>query len=223
MKTLLYTGCVYKYKLKNLLENYLRLLKQLNVDYIILEELACCGIPLRNGGYKEEFDLVAKNNVAIINNSGIGEIIVLCPECNRMLEKQYKNGAGLNAEIKVTFIVNYILKHTVPVPMKNITVTYQDSCYAGRRSGFFEQPRELLEKLGYTLLEVMENRKSAHCCGGGGNVRENNRELSDAVAQTRVNQFKMTGAKSIVTNCPHCYVCLSGKGMVVKDMGELCG
>jgi heterodisulfide reductase subunit D len=223
MKTLLYTGCVYKYKLKNLLDNYLRLLKKLNVDYVILEELTCCGIPLRNGGYKKEFDLIANKNVAIINESEIDEIIVLCPECNRMLEKQYKKGAGLKDEIKVTFIVNYILERTTSVSVHNDNVTYQDSCYAGRRSGFFEQPRELLQKMGYTILEVEDNRELSHCCGGGGNVRENNRELSDAVAQTRVNQFKITGARSIVTNCPHCYVCLSGKGMDVKDMGELCG
>ncbi len=217
---LLFPGCLYTHKLKNILSSYENLLKKLKVDYIKINDLKCCGSSLRCAGYQEDFKRIAKENVDLINKHKVTEIITLCPHCNRLFEKQYKKYAGLSESIKISFVTNFVLDKVKQLPEKGV-VTYQDSCFLGRRSGFYAEPRELITKLGYSVVEPENTREELYCCGGGGNVRENNRELSEAVAQTRVNEFTKTKTRVIVTNCPHCYVCLSGKGMTVKDVSEL--
>lgn len=218
---LLYPGCVYKYKQKDILRNYENILKSINVDYKKIDELKCCGIPLRNAGYSDDFKEIAKFNTDLMNKYQVREIIVLCPECHRMIASKYKKYEFLASEVKVSFIVNYFLEKLPRNSKMNINVTYQDSCYLGRRSGYYDEPRELIDKFGYSIIEAENTREESLCCGGGGNVREQNFELSEAVAKMRVDEFKKTKAEFIVTNCPHCCVCLSNKGMPVRDISEL--
>ena len=218
---LLYPGCVYKYKHKDILRSYENILKSIGVDYIKIDELKCCGIPLRNAGYSDDFMEIAKFNAELMNKCDVTEIIVLCPECHRMIASKYKKYDFLSSEVKVNFVVNYLLEKLPGNSNRDIKVTYQDSCYLGRRSGYYDEPRELINKFGYSIIEAENTREESLCCGGGGNVREQNYELSEAVAQSRVNEFMKTKAEFIVTNCPHCYVCLSNKGMAVKDISEL--
>lgn len=73
---------------------------------------------------------------------------------------------------------------------------------------------------GYPIIEA-ENTREESLCYGGCNVREQNYELSEAVAKSWVDEFMKTNAEFIVTNYPHCYVCLSNKGMPVKYISEL--
>jgi heterodisulfide reductase subunit D len=218
---LLYPGCVYKYKQKDILESYENLLGAIGVDYRKIDELKCCGIPLRNAGYGDEFMEIARSNAELMNKHEVREIIALCPECHRMIASKYKKYSFLSSEIKVSFIVNYLLEKLPESSKTGTTVTYQDSCYLGRRSGYYEEPRQLIGRLGYSIIEAENTREQSICCGGGGNVREQNYELSEAAAKSRVEEFLKTKADLIVTNCPHCYVCLSNKGMPVKDISEL--
>jgi heterodisulfide reductase subunit D len=218
---LLYPGCVYKYKQKGILKSYEDILKSIHVDYIKIDELKCCGIPLRNAGYSDDFKEIAKFNAELMNKYEVSEIIVLCPECHRMIASKYKKYGFLPSEVKVNFIVNYLLENLPENSRTTVNVTYQDSCYLGRRSGYYDEPRELINKFGYSIIEAENTREESLCCGGGGNVREQNYELSEAVAKSRVDEFMKTGAEFIVTNCPHCYVCLSNKGMPVRDISEL--
>ena len=218
---LLYPGCVYKYKQRDILNSYENLLRSIRVDYRKIDELKCCGIPLRNAGYSDEFMEIARFNAELMNKHEAEEIIVLCPECHRMIASKYKKYSFLSSEVKVSFIVNYLLEKLPGNRETGTTVTYQDSCYLGRRSGYYEEPRQLIGKLGYSIIEAENTREQSVCCGGGGNVREQNYELSEAAARSRVEEFMKTKADFIVTNCPHCYVCLSNKGMPVKDISEL--
>ena len=211
---LLYPGCVYKYKQQDILENYENLLESIHVNYAKIDELKCCGIPLRNAGYSDDFMEIAKFNSDLMIKYKVTEIIVLCPECHRMVASKYKKYAFLPSQVKVSFIVNYLLEKLPGNSKTNIKVTYQDSCYLGRRSGYYDEPRELIKKFGYSIIEAENTREQSLCCGGGGNVREQNFELSEAAAKSRVDEFKKTKAELIVTNCPHCYVCLSNKGMI---------
>ena len=66
-------------------------------------------------------------------------------------------------------------------------VCYHDSCYLGRYSGIYEEPREVIERLGGKIFEFMFNRENAYCCGGGGGMRDNFPKVAKAVANKKVS------------------------------------
>lgn len=123
------------------------------------------------------------------------------------------------------------LKPTKPV---DLTVTYHDPCHLGRLSepwiawegvqrmkhmrvydpprpfrrgsdGVYEPPRELLKSIpGLKLVEMDRIREYAWCCGAGGGVKETNPEFAQWTASERLQEAESTGAKALVTACPHC-------------------
>lgn len=218
---LLYPGCIFKYKLKKLYKNYKDILDNLGIWFTELEYIDCCGQPLRFAGFDREFKEIAIKNSELINKAKIDRIVSLCPQCNRLLEKQYKRDAFLNKEIEVQHITEFLSNKLDSMPMKNIKVTFHDSCFLGRRSGIYEEPRGLLEKLGYSLIEMEYSRENSYCCGAGGNVRQNNPTLANMIAEDRIRQARETKAEFIITTCPSCYVNLYSHGMIVKDISEV--
>ena len=89
--------------------------------------------------------------------------------------------------------------------------------------GVYEEPREVIKKLGYEISEMELNRLESFCCGGGGGVKSNEPELANKIAKDRIEQAKKTGAKILVTACPLCYLHLkeNSKDIEVKDLAEL--
>jgi len=95
----------------------------------------------------------------------------------------------------------------------NCTVSYHDPCDLGRKSGIFDEPREVLKAIpGVKLAEMKFNREKSFCCGGGGNLEMNDQSLSVKVARQRVEQALDPGVKAdiIVTSCQQCKRTLSG-------------
>jgi len=89
-------------------------------------------------------------------------------------------------------------------------VSYHDPCYLGRYSGVYEEPRDVINLLGGRIIESRFNRKDALCCGAGGGVRENFRNLSEAIAEERLKSFN-DDSKKIISPCGLCYINLKSK------------
>jgi Fe-S oxidoreductase len=89
-----------------------------------------------------------------------------------------------------------------PVPE---VVTYHDPCDLGRKSGVYDAPRELLQRIPELELREMEaSRENALCCGGGGDVEVSDPTVSREVAGRRMAQVKATGARYVASACQQC-------------------
>jgi len=71
-------------------------------------------------------------------------------------------------------------------------------------------------------------RDQSHCCGGGGGILATDQEMSDTIAQERINEAVATGTNMVVTACPTCEQVLKkaaqsleGKPLVVRDLSDL--
>jgi len=223
---LYYPGCLTKFVAKDLKEKYEKILRKIGIDFIELSELEkCCGSPALKAGYLEDFKKLAEENLKIFKEHSVKKIITNCPACFMILKKYYKEALGDKWDIEVEHIsetINSKLK-SQKSKLKNEKVTFHDPCHLGRQMGVFEEPREIIENLGYEISEMELSRNESFCCGGGGGVKSNEPELANKIAKDRIEQAKKTGAKILCTNCPLCYLHLkeNAKEIEVKELIEL--
>ncbi|MFH1125957.1 MAG: (Fe-S)-binding protein [Candidatus Altiarchaeota archaeon] len=194
--TLYYPGCITKFVLKDKQKRYEELLRKLGVEYIKLPNVElCCGIPVLNAGYVEDFEELKRKNLEIFREYDVKKVITNCPGCYHTLKNEY----GLEAEHITQILARNIDKIK---PSFREEVTYHDPCHLGRWSGIYEEPRKVLERRGFKIKELPYNKIDSMCCGGGGGLRQNDRDTSDKVA---CNVLKKVKTKKLVTACPMCY------------------
>ena len=188
-----YIGCQYLAR-PNQTKMYLRILEKLGVKPLVKDEI-CCGYP------KKKFLEIFPEK----------EIVALCPTCAAYIHEEYGKD--------VKHITQFILEH---LPEKNLGLkaTYHDPCDLSRVMGITEEPREILKKLGIELVEMPRNRKTSHCCGGGGGILMSDVNLSDDIAILRIKQAIETGAPLLITPCPTCEQVLKKAAAVVNEKGN---
>lgn len=196
--TLYYPGCLTKYALPEVLANYEKVLKKMDLDYIMLKEQEfCCGSPVIRAGYKKEFKQLKKDNIELFKQYGVAKIVTNCPACYNMLKAEY----GLDVE-HITQTVMRNLKRFDKDKFKGEKITYHDPCHLGRYSDIYEEPRKILEYLGFEVVEMRDNHENSLCCGGGGGIRGYSPEVSKKIAKLRLSQVK---TKKVISPCPMCY------------------
>ncbi|MEI7818439.1 MAG: (Fe-S)-binding protein, partial [Desulfuromonadales bacterium] len=86
-------------------------------------------------------------------------------------------------------------------------ITYHDSCHLKRTLKVSEQPRELLQRAGYELVEMFE---CDTCCGMGGSYSMKLPEISAPILQRKLRNIKDTGAAIVAMDCPGCVMQIRG-------------
>jgi len=226
---LYYPGCLTKFVAKDLKKRYERILRKVGVDFIELSEIElCCGSPALKAGYEDDFKKNAQKNLEIFKEHSVKKIITNCPACFMVLKKEYKKVLGKDWDIEVEHITQTIANKIRNSKSKTQNaerqlVSYHDPCHLGRQMGVYDEPREIIETLGYEISEMEFAKKESFCCGGGGGVKSNEPDLANRIAKERLNQAKKTGAKILCTACPLCYLHLkeNSKDIEVKEIADL--
>ena len=158
------------------------------------------------------------------------------PHAYRTLMNGYPKLVGTFAVRHVTEVLAERLPQLKPLLKKkvNATVTYHDSCCLGRKTGHYDEPRALLNAIpGLKIVEMIQNRESSLCCGGGGSTvfldRFSQERVKNRLADQRIQQAAATGAEVLAVACPfeparfEDAVKLTGNEgkMAVKDVIEL--
>ncbi|MBU3913760.1 MAG: (Fe-S)-binding protein [Nanoarchaeota archaeon] len=205
--TVYYPGCLTKYALSAEAENYKKILGKLGADFIILPDILCCGSPVLNAGYETEARKLARKNLEIFKKYNVKKIITNCPACFKTFLKDYKEMLpdwDIEVEHVISVILSYLEKKKIVLERRE-KVSYHDPCHLGRHLGIYEEPRKILERLGYEVVELRNSRENSLCCGGGAGLKTNNPELANKIARKRVEQARDIGVKKIITPCPLCY------------------
>jgi len=210
--TLYYPGCVSKFFLKEIVVNYEKLLNQIGVNFIKLEELKCCGIEALESGYRKPFYNVMDENEQVFETNKINKIISNCPKCVRTFKDFY----GMNAE----HILNSLLKNVIKLPEKNGDITYYDGPELGRKLSLTEEPRAILRAVGYNVIELKDNREKVFCCGAGGGLKRNSPRVANKIAEILLSKVK---TEILVTADAECYKHLkeNANGIKVYELSEV--
>ena len=204
--TLFYPGCLTKFVLKQEADNYKKILIKIGIDFIMLPDEFCCGSPALNAGYESDAIKLARKNIENFKKHDIKRIITNCPACykNFLNYKEMLPDWDIEVEHITSIILGYLRKKNIKYRL-NDRVTYHDPCHLGRHSKIYDEPREILERLGFEVIEMRNNRENALCCGGGAGLKTNNPELANKIAMKRIEQAKSININKIITTCPLCF------------------
>ena len=187
-----------------------RILYLLKVDFAILgREERCIGDCEWMAGEHGLFEMLIERNIEIFGKYRFNKILITDPHAYRTLQNIYPLlGGKYVVRHYVEFLTEHLpeLKPLLKKPL-NTAVTYHDSCCLGRKTGHYDEPRELLRAIpGVKLTEMIQNRESSLCCGGGGSTiyldRFIQERAKDRLADRRILQAAATGAEILAVACP---------------------
>ncbi|MBK7434548.1 MAG: (Fe-S)-binding protein [Chitinophagaceae bacterium] len=210
---LFWVGCAgsFDQRAQKITRAFASILNKLEIDYAILgKEEMCTGDPARRAGNEFMFQMMAYQNIQVLNGYGIKKIVTACPHCFNTLKNEYPELGGTYEVIHHASYLQQLIDEG-RIKMKEggdfsgRKITYHDSCYLGRANGIYEAPRKVLEALDAALVEMKRCKSNGLCCGAGGAQMFKEEEKGT----TRINIDRTlealdTGASVIASACPFC-------------------
>ncbi|MEO7444218.1 MAG: (Fe-S)-binding protein [Ferruginibacter sp.] len=215
---LFWVGCAgsFDQRAQRITRAFAQILNKLSINFAVLgKEEMCTGDPARRAGNEFMFQMMAYQNIQVLNGYGIKKIVTACPHCFNIFKNEYPQLGGTydvihHAQYLQELIEGGQIKMKEGGSFKGKKITYHDSCYLGRANNIYEAPRKVLEAMDAELVEMKRCRSNGLCCGAGGaqmwkeeekgNVRINIERSDEALA---------TGATVIAAACPFCNTMLT--------------
>jgi Fe-S oxidoreductase len=175
----------------------------------------CTGDPARRAGNEFMFQMMAYQNIGILNGYGIKKIVTACPHCFNILKNEYPELGGNYEVIHHAVFLQHLIDDGKIIMkedgnFKGKKITYHDSCYLGRANNIYEAPRKVLEALDVELVEMKRCRSNGFCCGAGGaQMFKEEEKGKERVNINRTNEAIATGANIIAAACPFCNTMLT--------------
>jgi Fe-S oxidoreductase len=232
-EVLFWVGCAgaFDERAQRTTQSIARLLAAAGVDYAILgPRERCTGDPARRMGHEYLFQMLAEANVETLNGAGVTKIVASCAHCFNTLANEYPDYGGTYEVVHHTELLSALVAEgrLAPKPAGDGgSVTYHDACYLGRHNGRFDAPRDVVRAAGAAAIEMPRNRERAFCCGAGGARMWMEETEGTRINDTRFAEAKATGADTVATACPYCFVMLddaakaAGSEIRVADVATL--
>jgi Fe-S oxidoreductase/anaerobic glycerol-3-phosphate dehydrogenase len=200
-----FPGCTLPYFERESAEHTVRLLASLGVPLAIVDGV-CCGGPLDVLGLEPRRENVEANREAV-RATGARVVTAVCPRCAHRLAKDLQL-PGVRVEHTIETLARLLPGSAVVDRLRGRlggrSVTYHDPCELGRYRGLYENARRVLDLAGVRLVEMQRSGPSSACCGAGGGLRSVDARLSREIARRRVEEAALTGAGTLLTECPSC-------------------
>lgn len=215
---LFWVGCSgsFDQRAQKITRAFISILEATGVRYAILgKEEMCTGDPVRRAGNEFMFQMMAYQNIQVLNNYNIRKIVTACPHCFNIFRNEYPELGG-NYEVihHSTFLQELIDTGKIRMKeggsFKGKKITFHDSCYLGRANDIYEAPRKVLESLDAELVEMKRCRSKGLCCGAGGAQMFKEEEPGlKRVNTERTDEAMDTSATIIAAACPFCNTMLT--------------
>jgi glycolate oxidase iron-sulfur subunit len=219
MKVGYFTGCMTDFVFPDLGEHIVDFLTRNGVEVVVPKEQGCCGAPAFLGA--GDFDTgrkLADTNVKAFEN--VDYIVSDCATCTSSL-KDYAKYLADTPERKEAYArfgekvydISQFLVDVLKLPasaykavpeVKGKKVTWHDPCHLVRHLGIKDQPRQIIKSI--PDVEYVEMPNADRCCGMAGTFSVYYYDLSQKIADKKVESIKSTGADIVVSSCPGCEI-----------------
>jgi len=167
----------------------------------------CCkGMVYKMFG-ESEAKIIGKALLKKFKNFGIKELITFCPDCEVMFKHDYPSFVE-DWDIGCQNIIEYFLEkyHKGELEIKNkvnLRVAFQDPCqWRNLDRGVYNAPREFLEIIGCTVVEMKHTKEKSLCCGSP--VEGTNKPLARRIGEQNIAEAEEVQADALAFLCPGC-------------------
>ena len=205
-------GCSTLEKLPEASAAFLRAVSLLGISglSVVRDSAACCGLPLYWAGELEGFRAHAQRYAKQFAQTEV--LVVHEPSCAHALTARYAEvGVQLRPQIKTT--VRYLSEQLDLRDARKVAssgrVAYGDTCSLARGLGEVDEPRKLIKRLSNDApVDVSGDGglmgAQVDCCGAGGLLPLTAPATARAMAETRIQAFRKSGAEELVLFSPRC-------------------
>lgn len=205
-------------------------LERLGYEVDFPEAQTCCGQPAFNSGYVADARKVAGHFLETFRDAE--HIVVPSGSCTSMITHHFEDIFAQDSNLledahrmapRVWEFSRFLLE---VAKVEDVgarfdgAVTYHDSCHALRELRIKDGPRRLLAKV--QGLELREMEAAEQCCGFGGTFSVKFPEVSGAMARTKIDSIRKTGAGTVVSIDSSCLMQLQGviarAGLPIRTM-----
>lgn len=235
---LFWVGCAGSFddRAKRITRSIAKILNHCNIPFAILgQEETCTGDPAKRAGNEFLFQMMAMQNIAVLNGYEVKKIVTGCPHCFNTLKNEYPQLGGNFEVLHHTQLINQLINEG-KIQLKNggeykgKKITFHDPCYLGRGNHVYEAPREVLKQLDSDLVEMKRSRAHGLCCGAGGAQMFKEAERGHKeVNIERTEDALATDPHIIATGCPFCNTMMTDgvkhfekeQTILVQDVAEI--
>ena len=209
---LFWVGCMGSFdeRAQKISKAVVKILHHAGISFAVLgTEESCTGDPAKRAGNEFLFQMMAINNISVLNGYEVKKIVTACPHCFNTLKNEYPELGGNYEVLHHTELIQKLLDEgKIKVKggdFKGKRITFHDPCYLGRGNDIYEAPREVIEKLDVELVEMKRSRSNGLCCGAGGGQMFKEPEKGDKdINIERTEEALELNPKIIATGCPFC-------------------
>jgi len=227
----LLAGCAQQVLAPSINEATIRLLTRLGVEVVVAENAGCCGALVHHLGRHAEALAAARRNIsawdAEISGAGLDAVIVTASGCGTMV-KDYgflfralpereaaERVSGLAVDIS-EFLHRHGYAPTRPPP--GIRLAYHAACSLQHGQRVTAEPKELLARAGFTVVEPAEPHL---CCGSAGTYNLLQPEIAARLRARKLAHLEETGAALIAAGNIGCITQLAAGRLPVVHPVEL--
>ncbi len=222
---LLWVGCAGSFddRTQKVSRALVKILKAADVDFAILgTEEKCTGDFARRAGNEMMYQMMATENIEVLNGYNVKKIIAACPHCLNTLKHDYPQMGGHYEVIHHSDFVNQLIADGKIRVKKSLagTLTYHDPCYLGRYNEIYDAPRDVLNSLSSQgLNELPRHGTESFCCGAGGGRMWMEETIGSRINVERSREIVEENAETVAVGCPFCLTMIED-GMKELDKDE---
>ncbi len=180
----------------------------------------CCGRPLKLSGEVDAAGRMMDYNRELFYKHGITTLVTSCPICLKVFRDDYAL-EGVEVLHHSQYIARLMASGRISVWSGDELYTYHDPCELGRGCGIYDEPREVIARVG-ALAELNENRENGLCCGSSLANTAIDDHGQNAISSAMSGRIAATGASAVVTACPLCKKAIArNAGVPTYDLSEI--
>ncbi|RCK42156.1 glycolate oxidase subunit GlcF [Thalassospira xiamenensis] len=230
------TGCAQQVLETEINEATVRLLTRLGIEIVVAQGAGCCGSLVHHMGKEAQSHQQAKANIDAwsreLAGEGLDAIVITASGCGTTVKdyghmlRHDRNYAAKAAKISdlACDVTEYLAGIDVPADRfagathGGARVAYHSACSMQHGQKIIREPRDLLKKAGYEVLEITEGHL---CCGSAGVYNLLQPEIAGKLRDRKLGNIRNTAPDLVATGNIGCMVQLETDALKVVHTVQL--